>query len=325
LKRLLITSLILSVLFAALVTCIALSQRRSFPDTMGTLVFELSSPNPSASRYANKLDVDMFRPSNPLLGERFETLLDPDRAFPQRLIDDLDCSPDGKALIVSSQYLYQLDIQDKALRQITNDPHLVLALASSPDGKRVAFTDVHGRERALYTANADGSALAALTYSTEFAGALAWSPDSREIAFTVELSDGGPAQYGIALMDANVANATFRTVYKAGANLGQLSWSPDGRRIAFQMWKQGRFDIYTIQPDGSNLTRLTNENQQNANPRWSPDGSLISYSSLDASGHYQLYVMNADGSDAHLVLAVPPGEDAYNVCWLAAQTQKEIS
>src|SRR5206468_6598574 len=101
-------------------------------------------------------------------------------------------------LVVSSEYLYHLDIQGKALQQISADPHGVLTLAWSPDGTRIAFTDVQDKARAIFTANADGSNLAALTYNTAVAGALAWSPDSQQIAFSLILSDGGPEQYGIA-------------------------------------------------------------------------------------------------------------------------------
>ena len=320
-KRLILTSLIFSVIFAALVTAIAFSQRRTLPDESGTIVFGLSYANPNPDGYQNKLDVDRVEPTGILRGEQFETLIDPDGAFPKRLIDDLDCSPVDQTLMISAEYLYRLDLQDKTLRQLSADPHLVLVLAWSSDGKQIAFTAVSGRERTLFSTDADGSNLTALASNTGSSGALTWSPDSRKLAFNTILSMGGPEQYGIAVMD--VATRAVRTVYKTDANLGQLSWSPDGKRIAFQMLKRGRFDIYTIQPDGSDLTRLTEAHQQNANPRWSPDGSLISYSSLDASGHYQLYVMNADGSDAHLVFAVPPGQDAYNLCWLPAQTQPQ--
>ncbi|MBI1257222.1 MAG: hypothetical protein GC204_07100 [Chloroflexi bacterium] len=320
-KRLIATSLILSICFAGLLALIAFSQRRSFPDEIGTIVYALSYPNPDPQGYQNKLDINWVRPANLLLGEQFDTLLDTERAFPKRLIDDLDCSPVDQALMVSAEYLYHLDIRSNALRQVSADSHLVLALAWSPDGQRFAFTDVHGRGRGLFIANADGSNLSALTYNSTFAGALAWSPDSDEIALNVILSMGGPQQYGIVILDLGAGTGMFRTIYRVENNLGQLSWSPDGKRIAFQMWQHGRFDIYTLETDGSNLTRLTEDHQQNVDPRWSPDGSLISYSSLDASEHYQLYVMNADGSDAHLVFAVPPGQDAYNLCWLPAQIQ----
>ena len=318
-QKLIALSLLLTMAFAALMLSILFSQRRTFPDEIGAIVFELGYQNPHPSQYENRLDVDLLRPTSTLMGEQFETLIDPDSAFQGGLIDGLDCSADGQSLILSSQYLYRLKIKDRALTQISPDARPVVALAWSPDQKRIAFSEARGRQRAIYTANADGSNLAALISTGEIEGSLAWSPDSQEIAFSVDVSVGLPEEYGIAIV--NVATRAFRLVYRTAASLGQLSWSPDGTRIAFQMRKQGRFDIYTIQPDGSHLTQLTDSNQQNADPRWSPDGSLISYSSLDASGHYQLYVMKADGSDAHLVFAAPLGQDAYNLCWLPARTQ----
>ena len=37
------------------------------------------------------------------------------------------------------------------------------------------------------------------------------------------------------------------------------SWSPDGRKIVFASDRRGKRDIYTIDLDGNNLTRLTSE------------------------------------------------------------------
>ena len=39
-------------------------------------------------------------------------------------------------------------------------------------------------------------------------------------------------------------------------------WSPDGSRIAFASFRDGRRDIYTIAPDGTDLTRLTNDESE---------------------------------------------------------------
>jgi TolB protein len=37
----------------------------------------------------------------------------------------------------------------------------------------------------------------------------------------------------------------------------RLAWSPDSRRIAFESYRDGNLEIYAIDADGSNLTRLT--------------------------------------------------------------------
>jgi len=68
-------------------------------------------------------------------------------------------------------------------------------------------------------------------------------------------------------------------------------WSPDGGRIAFYSRRDGDYDLYVVNRDGSGLTQLTN-NGVGTTPTWSPDGSRIAWVTGQA-----LHVMNADGSN----------------------------
>ena len=75
---------------------------------------------------------------------------------------------------------------------------------------------------------------------------------------------------------------------------------PPRAGIAFASYRggdsEGDSDIYVMNPDGSNVTRLTN-NLRAFDPEWSPDGRQIVFSSQDSwSRNYNIYVMNADGS-----------------------------
>ena len=72
-------------------------------------------------------------------------------------------------------------------------------------------------------------------------------------------------------------------------------WSPDGSKIVFESTRDGKFAIYTIQVDGSDLRKLTNAFANDEQARWSPDGQQIVFFS-DRDGHEQLYLMNHDGS-----------------------------
>ena len=67
-------------------------------------------------------------------------------------------------------------------------------------------------------------------------------------------------------------------------------------RIAFASDRDGNFEIYVINADGSGPTRLTRNAFIEGNPAWSADGSRISFDS-DHDGNRQIYVMNADGSN----------------------------
>jgi WD40-like Beta Propeller Repeat len=54
-------------------------------------------------------------------------------------------------------------------------------------------------------------------------------------------------------------------------------------------------EVYVASPDGSGLTRLTNNPASDSDAGWSPDGSRITFAS-NGDGNYEIYVMNADGS-----------------------------
>ena len=73
-------------------------------------------------------------------------------------------------------------------------------------------------------------------------------------------------------------------------------FSPDGDKILFQSNRDGNYNLYTINPDGSDLTQLTDSAQADTYATWSPDGSQIAFQTK-RDGNKEIYVMNADGSD----------------------------
>lgn len=63
-------------------------------------------------------------------------------------------------------------------------------------------------------------------------------------------------------------------------------------RIVFTSDRDGGYEIYAVNPDGTGLTQLTHDRGEDASPVPSPDGKLIAWE----SGEQGLVVMDADGS-----------------------------
>jgi dipeptidyl aminopeptidase/acylaminoacyl peptidase len=66
-------------------------------------------------------------------------------------------------------------------------------------------------------------------------------------------------------------------------------------KIAFETNRDGNLEIYSMNPDGSGQTNLTNDPAEDTDPVWSPDGTRIAFVKA-SEGHRNIYVMNADGS-----------------------------
>lgn len=118
---------------------------------------------------------------------------------------------------------------------------------------------------------------------------------SQEIAV---VGDMGDKKSGIWLINVNGNRiATLTRPRHAGWFDTDPAWSPDGTEIAFthQRPGQGRFQVYVMQADGSQVHRVT-RGIFDQSPAWSPDGRWIATQSADG-----IHLVHPDGSDNHIV------------------------
>ncbi len=306
LKRLLRIGALLMIGFTALMIGIAQGRQRSFPNDTGSMVFEL---------WTHDLEIYSVRPSSSAFGGDLTHLFSSSQLDVMNpTFDAFDCAPDGRSLLVHHISLARFDLASRKLAIVPSEIAYTLGLAFAPSGDQLAFINVE--DGGIFLINVDGTGLARLTSDVSGVSptSLAWSPDGKQVVFSANTRIYANTYFSLNIVD--VATHQIEPIYNSATSLDQVAWSPDGARIAFEQIDGRDINLYSIQPDGSNLMQLTHDHTKTANPRWSPDGSLISYSELDLSGHFQLYVMNADGSDPYLVYAPPRGEDAFNLCWL---------
>ncbi|MCS7160635.1 MAG: hypothetical protein RMJ19_09200, partial [Gemmatales bacterium] len=65
-------------------------------------------------------------------------------------------------------------------------------------------------------------------------------------------------------------------------------WSPDGKMIAFTSNRDGNYEIYVMNADGSHPRRLTNQPGRDDYPGWFPDSQHLVYVS-ERAGRFDLY------------------------------------
>ena len=89
--------------------------------------------------------------------------------------------------------------------------------------------------------------------------------------------------------------------------------SPDGSKIAYVVnvvnkeANRGKRSIWLVSTNGGNAQQFITSDKNDDNPRWSPDGSKIAFTST-REGAPQIFIANADGSNARKVSDVPEGD-----------------
>ncbi|HYG62615.1 MAG TPA: protein kinase [Thermoanaerobaculia bacterium] len=144
-------------------------------------------------------------------------------------------------------------------------------LSFSRDGKRIVYATRDGRSNLERAPLTDGRAgpLEPVTRGTRTVRSAAVSPDGQWLAF-----DTSAPQEDLFVVRADGSGQRQLTddVFKDRSP----SWSPRGDRILFYSNRSGRYEAWTIRPDGSGLEQLTRTTGRSlTNPSWSPDGRWL--------------------------------------------------
>jgi TolB protein len=146
--------------------------------------------------------------------------------------------------------------------------------ALSPDGTRVAFTAPSGSGFSagvdVYVQNLDGSERRVRLTHDSASRDPAWSPNGKTIAF----DSGRSGQEEVYLMNANGGAQRLLTPADSSSlseESGQPAWSPDGLKIVFDSNRADHLagQIYSMNPDGSGVRRLTRGSDETDDPSWS--------------------------------------------------------
>lgn len=184
-----------------------------------------------------------------------------------------------------------------------------LPAAAVPTSGVIAYPDRDsGRHQQIFTIRADGSGRRQLTFDGD-SGLPSWSADGKRLVFTSIRADSHTLEVrpGAWVMNADGSDQRQILAETVAADL-----SPDGTRIAF-VYAPGP-GIWTANLDGSQLTQLSfpTRGASQIHPSWSWDGTRIAYVHVEPDPsspkgfHPEIWVMNANGSDQHLLTVADP-------------------
>ena len=233
-------------------------------------------------------------------------------------------SPDGRQIAFCSTRagnwdIYIMDIDGKNIVQVTNDPMQHMHPSFSPDGGRLVYCCLGGKsgQWEIWTVDLASSEKRMIGFGLF----PSWSPAKNvdRIAFQ-RARQRGSRWFSLWTLDLVDGEARRITEVTASSNAAIVcpTWSPDGKQIAFATIAEpnnstaakplGQQDIWTINCDGSDRSRITDGVGLNLSPCWSPDNRV--YFVSDRGGEECVWSARADspGQAPSKVAADPPQE-----------------
>jgi TolB protein len=171
----------------------------------------------------------------------------------------------------------------------------------SPDGQGIAFSSTqHGdRQSRVYVIDAipwdgrkeTGRALKAGAY--DVSGAYpAWVAGGQVVYDGCDYS-ASPAVCGLLKVPVAPGSSAPEAVTNNSADTAPAVHED---KIAFMSRREGNWDVYVVNDDGSGLVRLTEGKANEGLPAWAPDGRALAYVS-DQGGRWAVWAMAPDGSN----------------------------
>jgi hypothetical protein len=164
----------------------------------------------------------------------------------------------------------------------------------SPDSTRIVFqAALPGLGSGIYIMNSNGTGLTRLSAGGSTADSSpSFDPTGQKIVYNITTTGNRPS---INIMNADGTGVTAVTTPSVSTYFVEPHWSAQNQIVALSNLGGGQ-DVYTMNIDGSNQTRLTSTGSS-GDPEWSPDGNTIGFSHTPDGVQLNVYTMHKDGTN----------------------------
>jgi TolB protein len=175
-------------------------------------------------------------------------------------------SPDGRQIAFVSLHarnddIFVMNADGSNVRQLTDQPGLDLSPTWSPDGQHIAYYSVReGSGEGIYIMDADGKNQRQIVSGDYYAPA--WSPDGAKLAFLA-----GDDRTHLSVMEIGSGSVQRFTV--ASSLLG-ITWLPDGHHIAFTIDSCFCAEVYVLDINTGEHSRIPFAGYGGYVPVWRP-------------------------------------------------------
>ncbi len=198
--------------------------------------------------------------------------------------------------------LWWIDVASGEERRLTEIDQRVGSFAVTSDGARVAFTARSENRRnqqylsEIFLLDVESGDVRQLTDNRAPEGRLQWAPDDRRLAYTAR-SDG---EWELLLdkpwvMDTETGDRRMISAAFEG-NVGSFVWTPDGESLLFGALQRTDRNLYRLDVESGEVTRITDAAGQLSPASFSRDRTRMAYTLEDFLTPPDIWIGTTDGA-----------------------------
>ncbi len=200
---------------------------------------------------------------------------------------------------------------------VTSDAAADWAPVWSPDGQFLYFASDRGGPMGIWRIGIDETSGGPRSVPEPVAVGVDVSMDLPHLS-----ADGTSLVFRSMIAAVNPAAIAFDPATERAGNVKLLQHrtgilvpydvSPDGQWLALGNLRERQEDVFVMRTDGTELSRVTDDPARDRSPRFSPDGTTLTFYS-NKSGSYQGWSVRRDGGDRTPLTAIPEREFLFTV------------
>jgi TolB protein len=200
-------------------------------------------------------------------------------------------------------YLYESDAEGNNVKKITNFPLKDSWLSSREKGTELIVTPKLKSDSAFYIIDLNGKVLQKIYTNLPSYNDPIFSPEGNQIVFCggkVKTENGLKYINELYLMNVDGSGLKQLTHYPAddttaewyAYRAGPPIWESNRNIITYPSKQNGNYSIYSVNPDGSEVTQLTPDSTDETYHSWSPAGDWLVFDGIQEENNYDIFLMN---------------------------------
>lgn len=201
-----------------------------------------------------------------------------------------------------------MDADGNNVRKISNVRLQDSFLSSRNDSEEIIVLPHTRIDSVLLIINKDGEIVKSIFPNLPYIADPFFSPEGNQIVFrggSVKTENGLKYIDELYLMNLDGSEPkqlTFYPVndttaewyaYKAGPPI----WEPNRNIITYPSKQNGNYSLYSIKPDGTELTQITPDSTDETYHSWSPGGNWLVFDGIQEENNYDIFLMNFESKE----------------------------